>query len=103
MGLFNFGGVSKDEFNKLLKYYDIMSNIALYNKIVLLYLNDEEAQKIIKPEELTQKVFGRFTLYEIEDLKDLIKTVDEAAEETLNQISCEANARIMVDKMFPNG
>ena len=103
MGLFNFGGVSKDEFNKLLKYYDIMSNIALYNKLVLLYLNDEEAQKIITPEELTQKVFGRFSIFEIEDLKEFIKNVDEAAEETLNQMSREANARIMVDKMFPNG
>lgn len=103
MGIFNFGGVSKYQYNKVAAYCDILFKIAVYNRILLLYVNNADIQDIVKPEDVSKRVFAELALYEIEDLKEFLKGVNETAEELLNKMQFEANARKAVEKLFPKG
>lgn len=102
MGLFNFGGVSKNEFEKLLEAYELLYRVAVYNRVALICITKEETENIT-PEEAAEKLFGRFSIAQVNYIKELHASVNESADKIIKQLMLEANARKAVDKLFPNG
>lgn len=79
MGLFNFGGVSKNEFEKLLEAYELLYRVAVYNRVALICITKEGTENIT-PEEAAEKLFGRFSIAQVNYIKELHASVNESAD-----------------------
>lgn len=102
MGLFNFGGVSQNKYEKLLEAYELLYRVAVYNRVALICITQEN-MKDITPEEAAEKLFGKFSIGQINYIKELHENVNASADKTVELLLLEAGAKDAVNKMFPNG